>query len=338
MLDSATDVPGLDAEFDTGPGTDAGPDNDAGPDTDAGPDVDSGPGTDAGTDAGMDAGPGTDAGPGCTPATCNDGDSCNGTETCVGDVCTPGTPMDCDDGVACTVDGCTASACTNTPNHSMCVAPLMCDATSGCIDPTCPETPCRTVPQCGCAGGEGCYLDGTGSKVCAPAGTVPEGGDCSAALCIPGVECVNAGDGVTDVPMCKRYCRNDTDCVGVGSLCIINLTGTTESVCTSNCNVITQSGCPATAACSLYEETSTGRVLTDCAGPVGAGGQDSVCIDDTDCQAGFACIDTGLGFNQCLHWCRRIPAGGDCPFGYTCERLGPAPGLVFNSTEYGVCF
>ena len=55
---------------------------------------------------------------GCDPESCDDGLFCNGTETCVDDVCTPGTPPDCDDGVECTTDVCDEDidACVNNPN------------------------------------------------------------------------------------------------------------------------------------------------------------------------------------------------------------------------------
>ena len=47
---------------------------------------------------------------------CDDGAFCNGEEQCVANVCTPGNPPDCDDGIACTPDVCdeTADACVNS--------------------------------------------------------------------------------------------------------------------------------------------------------------------------------------------------------------------------------
>ena len=64
----------------------------------------------------------------CDPEVCDDGLYCNGTETCVGDVCTPGTPPDCDDGVGCTVDSVTKPviACDNTPDDSICIDDDLC--------------------------------------------------------------------------------------------------------------------------------------------------------------------------------------------------------------------
>jgi len=75
-----------------------------------------------------------------TDADCSDGLYCNGTETCVVGVCQAGTPINCSDGVACTVDSCneTVDACVNTPNNALCDDGVycngaeICNATSGC--------------------------------------------------------------------------------------------------------------------------------------------------------------------------------------------------------------
>jgi subtilisin-like proprotein convertase family protein len=51
-------------------------------------------------------------------AACNDGNACNGVETCSNGTCAPGTPVNCDDGLFCTIDGCTPAtgACTHVAN------------------------------------------------------------------------------------------------------------------------------------------------------------------------------------------------------------------------------
>ena len=54
---------------------------------------------------------------------CDDSLFCTGVETCnaVTD-CQPGTPVDCDDLVGCTVDSCneTTDQCDNVPNDGLC--------------------------------------------------------------------------------------------------------------------------------------------------------------------------------------------------------------------------
>ncbi len=54
-------------------------------------------------------------------ADCNDGDQCNGTESCVDGLCQSGVPLDCNDGVFCTVDSCSpANGCLHAPDHQVC--------------------------------------------------------------------------------------------------------------------------------------------------------------------------------------------------------------------------
>lgn len=56
---------------------------------------------------------------------CDDGLACNGLETCVvGTGCTPGTPVNCDDGVACTVDSCVEPAGTCAHDSTACFTPI----------------------------------------------------------------------------------------------------------------------------------------------------------------------------------------------------------------------
>jgi hypothetical protein len=83
--------------------------------------------------------------PECTvDADCNDGFFCNGSETCdsATGTCQPGTPVDCDDGVGCTVDTCDEvnDECVNTPDDSacpddglFCTGDEICDSVAGCI-------------------------------------------------------------------------------------------------------------------------------------------------------------------------------------------------------------
>ena len=83
--------------------------------------------------------------PECTvDADCNDGFFCNGSETCdtATGTCQPGTPVDCDDGVDCTVDTCDEvnDECVNTPDNIacpddglFCTGDEICDSVAGCI-------------------------------------------------------------------------------------------------------------------------------------------------------------------------------------------------------------
>src|SRR5262249_56102603 len=88
------------------------------------------------------------AGGGCVAGTpppdgtpCPDGTVCNGDETCSGGVCTPGTPLVCDDGDACTTDTCAADAgCQFAPLSGL--ASICCVLDSGL-----PDCPSRRAPR-----------------------------------------------------------------------------------------------------------------------------------------------------------------------------------------------
>lgn len=274
---------------------------------------------------------------GCTAdGDCADGDACNGDEACVAGECVGGTPMDCADEIACSIDRCVGGACVHEPDNGMCVAPLTCTVDRGCVDAACTETPCRLVgPQCGCPTGEGCYSTGD-ERLCAPAGTSAEGTRCDDDICQPGNVCVNLADaGDPETTLCKRFCETDADCTGgAGSLCLSTLGMGDEMICTNHCDPALRTGCAPGTGCGFFRD-ETMRSLTDCS-LAGTGTQEDPCSDDADCASGFACIEVRTGVSQCLRWCRRTPAGGECGFGELCNRLGET-GIIFTGTEYGVC-
>ncbi|MEM9731742.1 MAG: malectin domain-containing carbohydrate-binding protein, partial [Myxococcota bacterium] len=73
--------------------------------------------------------------PDCTSqADCDNGSFCDGVETCVAGSCLSGSPVVCDDGIACTVDSCneTADACSQTPSNALCSNGLFCDGVEAC--------------------------------------------------------------------------------------------------------------------------------------------------------------------------------------------------------------
>jgi len=154
-------------------------------------------------------------------ANCNDGQFCNGAETCNATLgCQAGTPVNCDDGVACTDDSCNEStdSCDNVANDANCNNGLFCDgaetchATLGCqagSDP-CPGQACdEGSDQCvGCQGNEECD-DGlycNGAEVCnagtCEAGTPPN--------CDDGVGCTD--DSCNEVTDSCDNAANDANC------------------------------------------------------------------------------------------------------------------------------
>ncbi|NOY93361.1 MAG: hypothetical protein GXP55_19420, partial [Deltaproteobacteria bacterium] len=157
--------------------------------------------------------------------------------------------------------------------------------------------------------------------------------------CVPGAICVNiAAAPAPSVPICHAVCATDSDCAGPGALCLGGITGSTDKTCTVDCDPATQVGCPSGTACSFFTETTGAmRRLTDCSTPVGTGGQNAGCADDTDCQKGFTCINSSATGTvlQCLRSCRLTPAGGECGSTTTC--YGFTTPIIWNGTEYGVC-
>ena len=67
-------------------------------------------------------------------ARCDDGNACNGLETCDALTgCRAGTPLDCNDGIACTVDSCDPVAgCMHEARNTLCDNGLWCDGTETC--------------------------------------------------------------------------------------------------------------------------------------------------------------------------------------------------------------
>jgi len=68
-------------------------------------------------------------------ALCDDGSFCNGAETCdLFTDCQPGVPPNPDDGLACTIDGCSdeLGSLTHIPNDALCNNGLFCDGSETC--------------------------------------------------------------------------------------------------------------------------------------------------------------------------------------------------------------
>jgi hypothetical protein len=171
------------------------------------------------------------AAPGCcsNDGQCQDGVACNGFERCILGSCTAGEPIECDDGVDCTIDACQepTGACLYTPVDSACDDAAACngsetcdvsvgcvagapwDCTDGidCTDDVCvePEPP-GTTPSCDytprhdrcqndvfCDGEEQCVLE----LGCQP-GDVPDCDDavpCTHDSCDSGLDaCAHAPD------------------------------------------------------------------------------------------------------------------------------------------------
>jgi hypothetical protein len=123
---------------------------------------------------------------------CDDGNVCNGIETCVDFTCTTGTPLNCDDGVACTDDTCNPiTGCDNTPDDGNC------DDGDPCTNDVCnPLTGCTNIPFFECPQ---CPEEGTETKC-----TDQVDNDCDTYVDCDDPDCY-------DDPSCQE-CQTDADC------------------------------------------------------------------------------------------------------------------------------
>ena len=163
-------------------------------------------------------------GNGCShaPHCPDDGQVCNGTSECVpfhfGTVvipeCLPGTPPNCDDGNACTIDSCVEpTGCTHVAvacdDGNPCTQDL-CDVDRGCVHVGITGC-CRTSADCGqdaCATGVRCV-----ANVCTGGQTAScdDADACTVDTCDPTTGCMH-----TPIPGC---CRTDADCTTSGDSC-----------------------------------------------------------------------------------------------------------------------
>jgi hypothetical protein len=171
-------------------------------------------------------------------AACADGSFCNGTETCSLTLgCQGGTPIDCDDGIACTTDACdeTADACAHAANDAACAdgqycnGAETCNAALGCQAGTavdcgdgvaCTTDTCvEATDSCAHAANDAACTDGqycNGSETCSAtlgcqAGTAvscDDGIACTADTCDEAADrCAHAAD--------DAACSDDVFCNGV---------------------------------------------------------------------------------------------------------------------------
>jgi cysteine-rich repeat protein len=206
---------------------------------------------------------------------------------------------------------------------------------------SCPETPCRLRPSCGCPAGQKCsvnfdLLPGSLEKLCATAGSGSSSSMCTSDdECMAGTVCsvLYSADGTGTTAMCGDYCNGPSDCTGAGSVCVGMLTGGGyPGSCSHACDLVTNAGCPSGTACKPLEISSLGLSLTDCSSDVGTGSAGAACADDLGCRAGTFCADPGTGL-VCISFCK--VATGVCPGGLTCYPWDTP--ITFGGTEYGYC-
>ena len=229
-------------------------------------------------------------------ASCDDGDKCNGAESCdSGAGCKPGTPLNCDDGMECTTDSCSALAgCQFAPDDLACDDGVfcngleLCDAESGCqSNPLADGTPCDDASKCTlndtCQGGaclgeivlcdddNACTID-----FCDP---VTQG--CTYEI-QPGAKECDDEDPCTTEDACT-----DGLCVGSGALDCNDDNPCTDDVCEEGVGCVYTNN---TGDCDDTDSCTTGDVCAEgsCAGvPLDCSGDS----DEDPCTENEACVD-----------------------------------------------
>ncbi|MFQ5461828.1 MAG: M6 family metalloprotease domain-containing protein, partial [Phycisphaerae bacterium] len=279
---------------------------------------------------------------GCTlDSQCDDGVFCNGVETCVAGVCAAGTPPDCSDGIACTIDACdpSADACVNVPFDDVCDNFLFCDGVEvcqagvGCVSgsaPDCNDAIACTADACNEAT-DACdhvaddalcdnFLFCDGVEVCQAgvgcvSGSAPNCNDgiaCTADSCN---EATDACDHVTNDALCDNglFCDGVETCqAGVGCAAGVAPDCNDAIACTADsCNEATDS-CDHATDDALCDNGLFCDGAESC--QVGVG-----CVNGTapDCNDAIAC--TADACNEATDACDHVANDALCDNGLFCD-------------------
>jgi hypothetical protein len=239
---------------------------------------------------------------------CNDGDGCTVGDHCVAGTCT-GTPVDCDDKVACTVDRCDpVDGCVSTPDDSLCDDDNLCNGKEKCVAVLgCQDQPAATTDatcdgiddDCDGSTDEEYVRDGA-----CLVGACGLGG--TASTCVGGVETpCKAGTAAAGDATCDG---TDDDCSGAADEDYVVVAGCGVGACATNavpssCVAGVETACrPGTAAagdatCNGIDDDCNGTTdedyvpVTACGvGQCGVAPTPSSCVGGvvTPCQPGAA--------------------------------------------------
>jgi hypothetical protein len=207
-------------------------------------------------------------------------------------------------------------------------------ASSGGMGGMCSEDPCKLVaPQCGCDSDEACALV-DGERLCVGAGTTGPNELCSGNDCAPGSQCLS----VAGASICYQHCTMDAECTAPGGLCVVHIGDGKggvypETLCSTNCNPISNAGCPAGSRCTFgLDEGPPERYYTLCVG-VGGGQQGDGCNSPDDCAAGLDCLTVNAQ-TLCYTFCDLDSPV--CPGSTECLINFDPPADV-GGIEYGAC-
>lgn len=249
---------------------------------------------------------------------CDDGEPCSNADSCVEGVCSPGPPVNCNDGNPCTDDSCTpGEGCANTNN----VAP--CSDGSDCtVADQCQAGECVAGVAMACDDGNQCTDDSCSEEIgcvyLANDAACDDGNDCTAGDSCQGGKCVaTAMVDCDDGNLCTDdTCLPDGGCVHAlnsapcddnnicttGDHCQLGECGHSGELACEDSNPCTADSCAPQAGCQFLPadgvECSDKNLCTvgdECAGGVCQPGAAADCDDqnyctDDVCEPGAGCL------------------------------------------------
>ena len=282
---------------------------------------------------------------------CSDQEPCTISDSCIDGACTPGTPLNCNDGDPCTDDSCVAgegcayfnndascsdgSACTvgDQCANGECVAgaPMACDDGNLCTDDSCSEeSGCSHLPNTvACDDGNDCTtgdLCQSGQCFGSQAVDCDDSNVCTDDACVPAGGCVHL---LNDAPC------DDNDVCTTGDHCQLGECGHSgEFTCDDN-NVCTTDSCAALTGCQFASvdggdctDANLCTIGDSCAGGLCIPGAAVVCDDQNFCTDDSCEPDLG-----CVHASNSAP----CDDGDVCTVQDVCAGGVCQAGDIMPC-
>lgn len=155
------------------------------------------------------------------------------------------------------------------------------------------------APNCGA--GQGCYYYSDNTFTCQTAGTVPAGGSCASAECVPGAQCLSSGTCATLCPLGgSGVCTGSEICEDAGVPGI----GTCQTPL-QTCGPLDFTGCGAGKGCYSHNAgTQTNPNWTYTCQTAGAAAAGTTCGGSTGvtCTPGTDCVTDNTG-TKCRPFC-----------------------------------
>ena len=270
-------------------------------------------------------------------APCNDGQFCNGVETCDPLLdCQAGTPVDCSDATACTIDQCneTTDQCENTPDDSLCSDGEFCNGVETCD----PLLGCQAGTAVDCDDGVACTAD-TCDEIADQCTNVPNDASCDDGLFCNGDETCDAlldcQPGTDPCP--GQACDEPSDtCVA----CLVDA-DCSDGVACNGAEVCTGGTCqPGTPVVCDDGQACTTDTCTEPSGACAFTPNDAACSDGLFCNGEEVCnpvtgcesgptvdcsgvvAECGDGFcNETTDACDAFPTDALCDDGLFCNGV-----------------